>query len=176
VKALDILSIIKERRSIRKFKKQEVPDDIVEKLIEAATWAPSAGNIQPWEFIIIRKPETQKKLSNAAYRQTFIEQAPVTIVVCANEERSYQRYGPRGKTLYCLQDTAAAAQNIHLTARSLGLGTCWVGAFNEEEVAKTIKTPATIRPIAIIPIGYPDEKPIPRQRRPKVEVVHKEEF
>lgn len=173
---MDILSIIKERRSIRKFKNQEVTDDIVEKLVEAAIWAPSAGNIQPWEFIIITEPETKKNLSNAAYKQTFIEQAPVTIVVCANEERSYQRYGTRGKTLYCLQDTAAAIQNIHLTARSIGLGTCWVGAFDEEEVAKIIKTPPAIRPIAIIPIGYPDENPSPRQKRPKEEIVHKEEF
>jgi len=173
---LDVLEAVKDRRSIRAFKNQGVPAEIVQKLIDAAQWAPSAGNIQPWEFIIVRKPEIKRKLVEAALGQMFIEEAPVVIVVCADEERSSQGYGVRGKTLYCIQDTAAAMQNIHLTAYSLGLGTCWVGAFREEETREILKIPRGMRPVAIIPVGYPAEVPTARSRKPISQMVHYETF
>lgn len=173
---MDVLEAIRGRRSIRAFQKRDIPSEIVDKIIDAARWAPSAGNIQPWEFIILRKPETKRMLAEAALGQTFIEEAPVVIVVCANENRSSQGYGVRGKTLYCLQDTAAAIQNIHLAAYALGLGTCWVGAFREEEARKILKIPGGIRPVAIIPVGYPAGKPMPRSRRPISQIVHYETF
>jgi nitroreductase len=173
---MDVLEAVKGRRSIRAYKSDNVSSEIVEKLVEAALWAPSAGNIQPWEFIIVRKPEIKRKLVEAALDQTFIEEAPVVIVVCANEVRSSQGYGIRGKTLYCLQDTAAAIQNIHLTAHSVGLGTCWIGAFKEEEARQILNIPKGVRPIAIIPIGYAAESPAPRNRRPLNQIVHYETF
>ena len=173
---MDVLEAIKGRRSIRAFKSEDVPPEIVEKLIDAARWAPSAGNIQPWEFIIVRNPEIKRNLAKAALNQSFIEEAPVVIVVCADEIRSSQGYGVRGKTLYCIQDTAAATQNIHLAAYSLGLGTCWVGAFNEEEARKILEIPEGVRPVAIIPVGYPAEKPPARNRRPLNQIIHYEKF
>lgn len=173
---MDVLEAIKGRRSIRAFKSQAVSTEIVERLIDAARWAPSAGNIQPWEFIIVRNPEIKRNLAKAALNQSFIEEAPVVIVVCADEIRSSQGYGVRGKTLYCIQDTAAATQNIHLAAYSLGLGTCWVGAFNEEEARKILEIPQGVRPVAIIPVGYPAEKPPARNRRPLNQIIHYEKF
>ena len=173
---MDVLEAIKGRRSIRAFKSEDVPPEIVEKLIDAARWAPSAGNIQPWEFIIVRNPEIKRNLAKAALNQSFVEEAPVVIVVCADEVRSSQGYGVRGKTLYCIQDTAAATQNIHLAAYSLGLGTCWVGAFNEEEARKILEIPEGVRPVAIIPVGYPAEKPSARNRRPLNQIIHYEKF
>lgn len=173
---MDVLEAIKGRRSIRAFKSQNVSQELVEKLIDAAMWAPSAGNIQPWEFIIVRRLEIKRELAEAALDQKFIEEAPVVIVVCADENRSSQRYGVRGKTLYCLQDTAAAVQNINLTACSLGLGTCWIGAFREEEASKILRVPRGVRPVAMIPVGYPDEAPPPRSRRPSNNVIHYETF
>jgi nitroreductase len=173
---VEVFEAIQGRRSIRAFESREVPEELVERLIEAARWAPSAGNIQPWEFIIVRKQEIKRKLAEAALWQSFIEEAPVVIVVCADEVRSTQGYGMRGKTLYCIQDTAAAIQNIHLAAYSMGLGTCWVGAFGEDEARKVLKTPAGIRPVAIIPVGYPAETPSPRSRRPLKQIVHYETF
>lgn len=173
---MDVLSTIKRRRSIRAFKREDVSAEIVEKLVDSARWAPSAGNIQPWEFVIVRKPEIKRRLAKAALDQTFIEEAPVVFVVCADEDQSSQGYGLRGRTLYCLQDTAAAIQNVHLAACSLGLGTCWVGAFREEEARRILKIPHGIRPIAIIPVGYPAESPPPRSRRPIGQVVHYETF
>jgi nitroreductase len=173
---MDVLEAVKGRRSIRAFKNQDVPAEIVEKLMDAARYAPSAGNIQPWEFVIVRKPKIKRRLVEAALDQVFIEEAPVVIVVCANEVRSSQGYGVRGETLYCIQDTAAAIQNIHLAAYSLGLGTCWVGAFREEEAREILKVPHGIRPVAIIPIGYPAEAPTARGRRPVSQMVHYETF
>jgi len=173
---MDVLEAIKRRRSIRAFKSDDVSPEIVENLLGAARWAPSAGNIQPWEFIVVRKPEIKRRLVEAALDQTFIEEAPVVIVVCANENRSSQGYGMRGKTLYCIQDTAAAIQNINLAAYFFGLGTCWIGAFREEKAREILKIPQGIRPVAIIPVGYPAEAPSPRNRRPISQIVHYETF
>jgi nitroreductase len=173
---VDVLEAIRSRRSVRAFKNKNVSSEDVAMLIDSAHWAPSAGNIQPWEFVIIRKKDVKKQLADAALSQSFIAKAPVLVVVCANENRSSQGYGVRGKTLYCIQDTAAAIQNIHLAAFSLGLGTCWVGAFSEEEVAKVLKLPHGIRPVAIVPVGYalgPPERP---ERKPVNGFVHDETF
>jgi nitroreductase len=173
---MDVLEAVKGRRSIRAFKSDDVSPEIIEKLIDAATWAPSAGNIQPWEFIIVRESKIKRSLAQAALNQSSVEEAPVVIVVCANENRSSQGYGARGKTLYCIQDTAAAIQNILLFAYSIGLGTCWVGAFREDEAREILKIPSGIRPVAMIPLGYAAETPPPRRRRPINLVVHYETF
>ncbi len=173
---MDVFEAIETRRSVRAFTNEEVSEEEVQKLIDAARRAPSAGNIQPWEFVIVRDATIKHKLSMAALDQTFIEEAPVVIVVCANEARSSWGYGSRGASLYCLQDTAAAIQNMLLAACALGLGTCWVGAFHEDEVAKVVNAPMSVRPIAIIPIGHPAEKPRARQKRTLKEIVHYETF
>jgi len=173
---LDVFEAIKSRRSVRAFTSEPVSDAEVEKLIDAARWAPSAGNIQPWEFIVVRDPKTKRGLSEAALNQTFIEEAPVVIVVCANLLRSSQGYGSRGINLYCLQDTAAATQNMLLAAQAMGLATCWIGAFQEEEARKVLNIPSGVRPVAIIPVGHAAEKPMARSRRRLSEIVHRETF
>ena len=173
---MNLLEIIKNRRSIRVFKKQDIPPDIIEKLLEAARWAPSAGNVQPWAFVVVSSQKMKQSLSMAAFGQKTLEEASVVIVVCADEKLAEQSYGVRGKSLFCIQDTAAAIQNILLTAYSLGLGSCWIGAFKEDEIKKAIKAPKEMRPIAMIPIGYPNEAPSARSRRPVSEIMHKETF
>ena len=173
---MDVFEAIKGRRSVRAYASREVSDETVERLIDAARWAPSAGNVQPWEFIIVRSSEIKHKLAAAALNQTFIEEAPVVIVVCADKQRSAQTYGSRGASLYCIQDTAAAIQNLHLAAYALGLGTCWVGAFREDQATEALRLPPHIRPVAIIPVGYPAEKPKPRPRRSLEEIIHRETF
>jgi nitroreductase len=173
---LDVFEAITSRRSIRTFEKKAVSDEQVGALIDAARHAPSAGNIQPWEFVIVRDKQIKKQLSSAALNQALIEGAPVVIVVCADEARSGQGYGSRGVNLYCVQDTAAATQNILLAACAMGLGTCWVGAFREEMVRTSLNTPADVRPVAIIPVGYPAENPALRKRRTLTEIIHRETF
>ena len=173
---MDVLDAIKERRSIRFFTNQSVSEEEVKTLIDLARHAPSAGNIQPWEFIIVKNAEIKHELAIAALNQTFIEQAPVVIVVCADVSASEGGYGSRGATLYCLQDTAAAAQNILLTAYSIGLGTCWVGAFKEEDVREALGIPNGVRPVAIVPVGHGTGSPPKHPRRALNEIIHHEKY
>jgi nitroreductase len=173
---MEMLEAIRGRRSVRFFSNQPVSEEEVRTLIDAARHAPSAGNLQPWEFIIVKKAEVKRKLVVAALNQAFIEQAPVVIVVCANIVASGNGYGSRGATLYCVQDTAAATQNILLTAYSMGLGTCWIEAFKENEVKKALGMPDGVRPIAIIPVGHEAVSSSKRQRRPLNEITHYERF
>lgn len=173
---MDVFTAIKKRRNIRAYSKEKITKEELEMLIDAMRWAPSAGNIQPWEFIIVSNTEIKHKLSIAALDQTFIEETPIIVVVCANEKYSERGYGNRGKTLYCLQDTAAAIQNLLLAAHALGLGTCWIGAFNEEEVRRILNVPIGVRPVAIVPVGHPSEKPRTRQRRLMKDIIHYETF
>lgn len=169
---MEVLAAVKERRSIREFDPQhEVSPAQLETLLEAARWAPSAGNAQPWRFVVVRTPELRQGLVRAAWGQQFLAQAPVVIVVCADLERARQAYGQRGETLYCLQDTAAAIQNLLLAATQLGLGACWVGAFQEGEVSRLLDLAPDLRPVALIPVGYPAHSPPPRPRRPLSEIV-----
>lgn len=167
----DIMDCIRERRSIRKFKTEPIPDASIGRLVEAALLAPSAGNMQPWAFYVVKNQATKEALVGAALGQSFLAQAPVVIVVCAAPERSASRYRERGAELYCLQDTAAAVENILLAAVGFGLGTCWIGAFNEQEVARILDLPPHLRPVAMIPVGYPDQERGPRSFRPKEEVL-----
>jgi len=173
---MDLSEAILNRRSIRSYKKQGLPQGTVEKLLEAARQAPSAGNVQPWEFVVLTTQKAKTDITHAAFGQKALQDASAVLVVCADEKRAEEAYSSRGKTLYCIQDTAAAIQNILFTACSMGLGTCWMGAFKEEEVKKVINAPPHIRPVALIPVGYPNEAPNARPRRPLSEIMHKEKF
>jgi len=173
---MEVFEAIKGRRSVRAYTDEEVPDEAIEKILDAARWAPSAGNLQSWEFVVVRDPEAKRRLAEAAWGQRFIARAPVVIVVCANQKRSARGYGERGASLYCIQDAAAATQNMLLAAYALGLGTCWVGAFDERRVAEVINAPSGVRPVAIIPVGRPAERPRPPSRLSLDKVVHYESF
>ncbi len=169
---LDVFEALKQRRSIRDYTTDDVTEEAVLQLVESASLAPSAGNVQPWEFVVVRDSKTKQMLSNAALGQRFIEKAPVVIVVCADLARSLRRYGKRGEQLYCLQDTAAAIENIILAAQALGLATCWVGAFQETEVALAVNAPKHIRPVAIIPVGHPARKQMAPPKRSSNDTIH----
>ncbi|MCL2513885.1 MAG: nitroreductase family protein [Oscillospiraceae bacterium] len=168
---MDFLELAWSRKSIRNFKTDDIPVDIILKLLDAARSAPSGGNCQPWYFYAVKDAETKEKLHKAAGgRQGFMTEAPVHIVVCADFERSAKRYGKRGKTLYSIQDTAAAIQNLLLCAADNGIGACWCGAFDEKEVSKILKLDKKFRPVAIIPIGYISNEPPKTSRRPVEEI------
>ncbi len=169
---MDFWQVIESRRSIRRFDPAaDVPPEMVERLLSAAILTENAGNRQPWHFYVVRDPELRQGLVAAAHGQGFISQAPVAIVVCADAEQSAGRYGQRGRELYCLQDTAAAVDHILLAAVALGLGSCWVGAFDEGEAARVLDLPDHHRPVAILPIGKPAEAPARRPRQPLKEVA-----
>lgn len=163
---MDFWQVLGERHSVRAFDPDaEVTAEMVEQLLDAAIQAPSAGNRQPWHFYIVRDAAVRQGLAAAAYGQSFVAQAPVAIVVCADPDQSAERYGPRGRELYCLQDTAAAAEHILLAAVALGLGGCWVGAFDERQAARVLDLPTRHRPVAILPIGKPAGSPSARTGR-----------
>jgi nitroreductase len=169
---VDLWTAISNRCSVRSFAPGELDASTVKKLLEAAVRAPTAGNMQPWHFVVVRSAEVKQALASAAYGQGFVAQAPVVIVVCAEPERSAARYGLRGRDLYCLQDTSAATEHILLAATALGLGACWVGAFDEQAAARTLDLPAQLRPVAMVPIGQPSTGPgIGSSRRPLYEVT-----
>jgi nitroreductase len=132
--------------------------------------------LQPWEFVVIRDKKKKEELWNAALKQNHVRDAPVVIVVGANLRKSSLRYRERGERLYCIQDTAAAIQNMLLAAHALGLGACWVGAFDEENVRLICGFPEHIRPVALLPIGYPRERPRMPRRIPFQNVSWIEEY
>jgi len=169
---MDFWQVIENRYSVRRFDPGvDVPAETVERLLSAAMRAPSAGNRQPWHFYVVRDLAVRRGLAEAAHGQDFIVQAPVAIVVCADAERSAARYGQRGEQLYCLQDTAAAAEHVLLAACALGLGGCWVGAFDEMQAAKALGCPEHHRPVAILPIGKPASTPSRRSERQAMQAV-----
>ncbi|MEM3555552.1 MAG: nitroreductase family protein [Candidatus Micrarchaeia archaeon] len=176
----DFFTVVKERRMVRKFKKKEVPFELIEKIIEAGRWAPSAMNTQPWEFIIVRSNEGRKKVreiydeaSSTAgfYKQNteFIENAVLIITLSDTEKIAHKL------------STAAAVENMLLAATALGLGSVWL--YRPLAVEKTInelkkffKIPEKYEIIGIIAVGYPDEKPQAKERRKLTEIIHYEKF
>lgn len=163
---MDVFRAIMERKSIRKFEKKPVDDKLIGVMLYMATQAPSAGNVQEWRFIVVKNEEQKRKLWEAALEQNQILDAPVNIVVCADLDSISLKYGKRGEVLYSIQDTAAAIENLLLAAYGLGLGTCWIGAFDEEMIKHALSLPETIRPVAIICVGYPAEDPKKPTRKP----------
>ena len=168
---MDIKDIIVNRHSIRSYSDKKISSDVLFEILTFANLAPSAGNMQARDFIIIDDVTIKQKLSIAALHQDFIVEAPIVIVVCANVNR-ISSYGYQGSELYCIQDSAAAIEHILLLAVEYGLGACWVGAFNESAVSSILKLPSHVRPTALLPIGYPKEKPIPTSRIDTKKLIH----
>ncbi|MFQ5862212.1 MAG: nitroreductase family protein [Candidatus Brocadiales bacterium] len=156
---MSVLEIIKKRRSVRRFQgSREISKEIIDELIEALIWAPSAGNLQSRKFYFVRNQVVKDNLVRAAWGQGFIAEAPLVIVACA-DMRIGTYYSSRGTDLYALQDVAASIQNLLLLAHEHGLATVWVGAFDEQSAADALKLPGHLRPVAIVPVGYPAEQP-----------------
>jgi nitroreductase len=167
---MTIFDAIKNRRSIRDYKDQDIPEKAIDALIEAIRWAPSAGNMQSRKFYFIFNKDVKNRLARAALNQHFIAQAPLAIVACLDRNIA-ARYGDRGVNLYSIQDVAASVMNLMLIAHELGLGSVWVGAFNEFEVFEMLDMPRNLRPIAIIPVGYPSKIPNPTPRALQSEII-----
>lgn len=154
----DILDLIKTRRNIKHFLPKFISWERVSRVVDAARHAPSCGNLQNWKFILVYEPGQKQQLAELTYGQYEIVQAWTLIVICAQPEIAERYYGERGK-FYTIQNCAAAAQTIMLEAHSLGLGTRWVGAFNESAVKAMLKVPDNVEVHAIIALGYPKEVP-----------------
>jgi nitroreductase len=169
--------VIRKRKMIRKYdQNREVPEKIINKLIDNASRAPSAGHTQVQEFIVIKDASTKRKLKLASVNQEQVEEAPVLIVACSNTSRSVGRYGERGREFYSIIDGAFASLLILLTATNEGLGASFVGAFNDKKVSEILGLPEHVRPIGIIALGYPSEKPARLERIQRDRLVHYERW
>ena len=168
----DILELIKSRRNIKYFLPKFVSWENISKVLDAGRHAPSCGNIQNWKFIVVLDPGQKQELAKAAFEQYEIAMAGALIVVCAEPEKAERYYGMRGERLYSTQNCAAAIQNMLLEAHSIGLGTRWIGAFDEEEVKSSCGILEEIRPQAIIALGYPKEVPEKPPKYPLETVVY----
>ncbi len=163
-------SVVTRRAMIRAYTGEPVPEELVQRLLEYAVRAPSAGNLQPWEFILVQDPEVRAQLATAAFGQTSVATAPLIIATCADTQRMGKRYGSRGN-FYSLVDTAFASLLILLGVVEQGLGACFVGAYNPVEVAKILGLPDQVRPVGLITIGYPAQRPS-KPSNPKIP-IHK---
>jgi nitroreductase len=173
---MDVLEALATRRSIRKYLDVPVEWDKIGQVLEAGRLAPSAGNLQEWRFIVVTKHETRKEIAESALSQHWIETAPVHIVVVALTEKVKIHYGMRGERLYTIQDCAACATYMMLAAHELGLGSCWIGAFDEAKLQRILNLPDEVRPQMLLTVGYADEKPHMPPRYPINNLVFLENY
>lgn len=169
---MDVLSAIKGRRSIRSYQQAGVEAEKLEKVLEAGRLAPSASNVQEWKFILVTKPDIKQQLANAAMGQKSVEEAPVIIVACATESQKIMTCGQYAYPI----DLAIAVSYMILEAYELGLGTCWLGAFKEQDVKRLLEIPDDVRVVAMFTLGYPKENPPARPRKNLNQVVCYEKY
>lgn len=169
---MDLFETIQARQSVRAYHPQEVEAEKLDAILSAANQAPSAGNLQAYEIYLTRDPSVKQALAKAAWNQDFLALAPVVLIFCTHSARSAQKYGDRGRQLYTLQDATIAVTYAQLAATALGLATCWVGAFDDQRVARAIYLPPGQHPVAILPIGYAAETPRRTSRRSLANLVH----
>lgn len=163
--------VIAQRRSVRHLDgKRAVSDVDIKALLDAAVLAPTAGNIQPWRFFVVKSLEARERLASSLH-QRWAAAAPVVLVVCVDPRPCAARYGDRGEYLYSIQDTAAAVTHILLAAVDRGLSSCWIGAFDENAVARAVGVQAPVTPVAVLPLGYSAESGGRPGRRPVEEVT-----
>ena len=166
---MDFFEVIKKRRSIRKYKPDPIPDTVLNKILDAGRIAPSAKNYQPWRFIVVKDPGIKKQIAIASRNQHFVGEGAVIVVGCALVDTAWGRMG--GYMSSWSVDLTIALDHIILAAANEGLGTCWIGAFDEAEVKKILHIPDPVRVLALTPIGYPDDIPPDRGRKSVDEVI-----
>ncbi|MBS3152205.1 nitroreductase family protein [Candidatus Woesearchaeota archaeon] len=173
---MELDQVIKERKSVRKFKSLNVPWYIISECLEAAIQAPSSGNVQNWRFIIIRNKETREKIAKICDEQYWMLKAPMLIVVCSEVTKIKRMFGARGEALYAVQNCSAAIQNMLLKAHELGLGTTWIGAFDETKLREILSIEEIARPQAVFAIGYPESYEEKSRREPLETVIFFEKY
>lgn len=169
---MEVIEVIRRRRSIRSYTAQPVEADKLARVLEAARLAPSASNRQEWRFVVVTDAETRKKLARAANDQQFVAQAPVVIAACAEDHDHVMRCGQPSYAI----DVAIATDHLTLQATAEGLGTCWIGSFYEDQVRKVLGIPGDVRVVGLVTVGYSAQPPRPPVRLPLEEIVHWEKW
>jgi len=169
---MDFKEVIQSRRSVRKFRAEEIEEEDLREILEAARLAPSANNLQPWKFVVVKSDKKKRLIAQAAGGQEFVGEAPVIIVACATGRGGfiggYMESWP--------VDVAISITHLLLAAWDRGLGTCWVGDFDEDKVKEICEIPPEVRVVALIPVGYPVKIPQAVPRRPLEKIMSKDVF
>ena len=169
---MDFIELVNTRRSVRTYQEKEVPEEVLNQVLEAARLAPSASNMQPWKFVVVRDLQKRKDLSTAASEQHFLATAPVIVAAVSLEPEAVM---PCDVPLYPV-DVTIAVSHFSLAAAAAGLGTCWVGSFSQERVREILAVPEACKVVILMPLGYPDDEPRERVRKPLGELVCYESF
>ncbi len=172
---MDFQTLIEERRSVRYFTDTEVSREALDSILWAANRAPSAGNMQAYEIVVVQDAGRRQELSSWALGQQSVADAPLVLVFCSNPERSERKYGKRAN-LYAMQDATIACAHAQLAAGDLGLATCWIGAFQKREVSRIVRAAEELEPVAMLIIGHADDNPPATGRRPLDDLVKWEQF
>tara|TARA_Y100000310_G_scaffold203527_1_gene203776 strand:+ start:18560 stop:19150 length:591 start_codon:yes stop_codon:yes gene_type:complete len=160
---MDFKKVFLGRRSFRKYKKKEVPINLIGEIIDLARYTPSSGNLQNWRFVVVTDQDKRNQIAEASMQQHWMSEAPVHIIICNDYEDVKKHYGKLGK-MYSIQNTANISLAITLIAYDLGLGSCWVGAFDNEAVQRILEIPNNMDPEVIIALGYAHEVKEPSMR------------
>jgi nitroreductase len=171
---MKFIELAEKRCSIRSFKSDPVPDEMLGEVLEAGRLAPTAKNLQPFHFIVVRRPDKLDELA-AAYPAPFLRAAPVVIVVCTEAAQGWTRDRYDGKN-YCEIDAAIAVDHMTLAAADLGLGTCWIAAFNPAAVADAMKLPEGMEPVILLPLGRPAASGVEKNRKPLKDLIHYDQW
>lgn len=164
---MDVQTAIKTRRSVRRYKPEPIPDKKLRAVLEAGRLAPSAHNDQPWQFIVVKDREKKKRLAQAAAGQSFIADAPVIIAGVATDPEDVMSCGVPAYAV----NLAIALDHITLAAVEQGLGTCWIGAFSQEQVKRILDIPAEYKVVALLPCGFPADRPSAKSRKTLEEII-----
>ena len=170
---MDVFEAIAVRKSVRAFLDKPVGEDVLEKILDAARLAPSARNAQEWRFVVVSDRTVRQKIASEAARQPFIGTAGILLACCAITDGRIMRCGQPAYPI----DVAIAMDHLSLAAAALGLGTCWIGSFDEELVRRMLGIEPGVRVVQLMPLGYPaDPAPVPKSRLSLGEIVHRERW
>jgi nitroreductase len=167
---MDLYDAIRSRTSIRKYRPDPIPEEALDRILDAMRSAPSACNNQPWHFVLVQELEQRGRLAQACRGQSFLAEAPLIVVGCGREPEAYQNMGGYWNSLAV--DLAIALDHLTLAAAAEGLGTCWIGAYDEDQVRAVLGIPPDVRVIALLPVGYPAVEPRATPRKSLDEIVY----
>jgi nitroreductase len=173
-RTMSFFDLITSRHSVREFRAEPVSDRTIERVVDAANRAPSAGDLQAYEVVVVRSASRRRLLARAAFEQRFVADAPVVLVFLTHPARNAERYGERGARLYSLQDATIAAAHAQLAVHALGLGSVWVGAFDDAAVLEAVEAPAGLGASSLLVVGYPARAGEPTPRRSLRDLAHPE--
>jgi len=167
----DFFETVRHRHSVRKYQQRGIELEKLHAILEMACAAPSAGDLQAYHIVVVARKQDRQALCEASDNQDFVAEAPISLVFCADPERSAQKYGERGAALYAVQDATIAAAYSQLAIVAAGMASTWVGAFDEDKVRALLELRPSLIPVAVVSLGYPAELPEPTPRMQLEEMV-----